>query len=445
MRIYFVSLGCDKNLVDAEHMLSLLTVGGHTICDDEYEADVIIVNSCCFIKDALEESIDSILELAAMKEDGNCKALIVTGCMAQRFSDEIMQEIPEVDAIVGTNSFEDILKAIDSCMISDETYVSLKALDTIPQLTGRIMTTGGYFEYLKIAEGCDKYCSYCIIPYIRGSYRSVPMEMLLEETERMVADGVREICLVAQETTIYGTDLYGHNALPELIDKLSRIDDLRWIRILYCYPEEITDELIETIATNPKVCHYLDLPIQSGSDNVLKAMGRRTDAEAIRRVVAKLRDRIPDIALRTTMLCGFPGETEEDHQATLDLIGDLKFDRLGCFTYSREEGTRAAELDSQIDEDIKERRREEIMLLEQSIIFDRNESYIGEELDIIVEGRVVDEDNLYMGRSYRDAPSVDGMVFVHCDHELMSGDFIRVRITAAENYDLIGDIVDEFA
>lgn len=446
MKLLFISLGCDKNLVDTEFMLGMIRdaggIGGEPIVltDDEYEADIIIINTCCFIGDAKEESINTILEMAEHKKDAALKALIVTGCLAQRYQDEIRKEIPEVDAILGTNSYEDVVNAIRKAL-SGEFYENFKALEGLPHITAkRSVTTGGHFAHLKIAEGCNKRCTYCIIPYIRGNYRSVPMEELIEQARELVAGGVKELILVAQETTIYGIDLYGEKSLHKLLDALSEIPGLFWIRIMYCYPEEIYDELIDTIANNKKVCHYLDLPIQHASDAMLKRMGRRTSKDDLVSIITKLRERIPDIALRTTLICGFPGETEEMHEELMQFVNDMEFDRLGAFTYSPEEGTPAAEFPDQLDEEVKKDWQADVMELQEEIISDKNEEMTGRELYVFIEGRVSVE-NAYIGRTYRDAPDVDGYIFINTDEELMTGDIVRARVTGAYEYDLIGELI----
>lgn len=445
MKILFISLGCDKNLVDTEMMLGQLSQEGFTFTDDEYEAEVIVVNTCCFINDAKEESINTILEMAELKKQGTLKALVVTGCLAQRYKEEIQTEIPEVDCILGTTAIDQIAEAVKEVL--DGQAVGLKHIDDINRQPvygkKRIMTTGGHYAYMKIAEGCDKHCTYCIIPKIRGNFRSVPMEALIKEAKELVKQGVKEIILVAQETTLYGQDLYGRKALPELLDKLNEIRGLYWIRILYCYPEEVTDELIDAIKRNDKVCHYLDIPIQHGSDAVLKRMGRRTNEQQLRDIVDKLRTEIPDICLRTTLISGFPGETEEDHEAVMHFVDDLEFDRLGVFTYSPEEDTPAAMMSDQIEEEVKEDRRAEIMELQQEIAYDKADAMIGQKLMVMIEGKVADE-NAYVGRSYKDAPNVDGYVFVNTGKNLMTGDFVPVVITGSYEYDLIGEIEDEF-
>ena len=445
MKILFISLGCDKNLVDTEVMLGQLSQEGFTFTDDENEAEVIVVNTCCFINDAKEESINTILEMAELKKQGTLKALVVTGCLAQRYKEEIQTEIPEVDCILGTTAIDQIVEAVKEVL--DGQAVGLKHIDDINRQPvygkKRIMTTGGHYAYMKIAEGCDKHCTYCIIPKIRGNFRSVPMEALIEEAKQLVEQGVKELILVAQETTLYGQDLYGRKALPELLDKLNEIRGLYWIRILYCYPEEVTDELIDAIKRNDKVCHYLDIPIQHGSNAVLKRMGRRTNEQQLRDIVDKLRTEIPDICLRTTLISGFPGETEEDHEAVMHFVDDLEFDRLGVFTYSPEEDTPAAMMAEQIEEAVKEDRRDEIMELQQEIAYDKADAMIGQKLMVMIEGKVADE-NAYVGRSYKDAPNVDGYVFVNTGKNLMTGDFVPVVITGSYEYDLIGEIEDEF-
>ena len=442
-KILFVSLGCDKNLVDSEMMLGLLAKSGYEFTDDEQDADVVVVNTCCFINDAKEESINTILEMAELKKSGAVEALIVTGCLAQRYREEIQRESPEVDAILGTMAIDEIVKTLEEVGqgIKNNCY---KNLDRKP-LTGvdRVVTTGGHYAYLKIAEGCDKRCTYCIIPRVRGSYRSVPMESLVQEAERLADQGIREIILVAQETTLYGVDLYGQKALPELLRRLCAISGLYWIRILYCYPEEIDEALIETIRQEKKICHYLDLPIQHASDAILRRMWRRTNREQLERTIARLREEIPDICLRTTLITGFPGETQEDHEQLLDFIDRMEFDRLGVFTYSQEEDTPAALMEDQIAEEVKQRRFAELMELQQEIAFAAAEDMVDSVVTAVIEGKVVDED-AYVARTYKDAPGVDGLLFVNTGRELMTGDFVRVRINGVYEYDLMGVLEDEF-
>ena len=442
MKILFVSLGCDKNLVDTENMLGILKNKGFEFTDDEWEADIIAINTCCFIGDAKQESINTILEMAEHKKDARCKVLVVAGCLAHRYQDEIIKEIPEVDAFVGTSSDDKIADMINSVLEEKGISNFVEDANRMPMVEAdRIVTTPGYYEYLKIAEGCDKHCTYCVIPKVRGSFRSFPIEYLVNQTKKLVEGGVKEIILVAQETTLYGVDLYGKKSLPKLLHNLGLIEGLEWIRILYCYPEEINDELIEAIKNEPKVCHYLDMPIQHASDNILKRMGRRTSKQELTDIVAKLRSEIPDIALRTTLITGFPGETDVDHEEVMQFIDECEFDRLGVFTYSREEDTVAAQMPDQIDEAIKEKYRDELMQLQQEISADRSAAMIGRTVRVMIEG-FIPEDNTYVGRSYKDAPNVDGLVFVECDRELMSGDFIDVKITGSTEYDLIGTIVE---
>lgn len=442
MKILFVSLGCDKNLVDTENMLGILKNKGFEFTDDEWEADIIAINTCCFIGDAKQESINTILEMAEHKKDARCKVLVVAGCLAHRYQDEIIKEIPEVDAFVGTSSYDKIADMINSVLEEKGISNFVEDANRMPMVEAdRIVTTPGYYEYLKIAEGCDKHCTYCVIPKVRGSFRSFPIEYLVNQTKKLVEGGVKEIILVAQETTLYGVDLYGKKSLPKLLHNLGLIEGLEWIRILYCYPEEINDELIDAIKNEPKVCHYLDMPIQHASDNILKRMGRRTSKQELTDIVAKLRREIPDIALRTTLITGFPGETDVDHEEVMQFIDECEFDRLGVFTYSREEDTVAAQMPDQIDEEIKEKYRDELMQLQQEISADRSAAMIGRIVRVMIEG-FIPEDNTYVGRSYKDAPNVDGLVFVECDRELMSGDFIDVKITGSTEYDLIGTIVE---
>lgn len=442
MKILMVSLGCDKNLVDTEMMLGMLAEQGYTFTDDESEAEVVIVNTCCFIGDAKEESINTLIEMGALKQTACVRVLIAAGCLAQRYAEEIRQEIPEVDAIVGTLAIDEIVHAVEET-VSGKKQTYLKEIDREP-VAGkkRVVTTGGHYAYLKIAEGCDKRCSYCIIPKVRGSYRSVPMETLLAEAQTLADGGVKELILVAQETTVYGRDLYGEKKLPELLRKLCGISGLYWIRLLYCYPEEITQELIDVMRKEKKICHYLDMPIQHASNEVLKRMGRRTNRAELKERIARLRECIPDICIRTTLITGFPGETKKDHEELLSFVEESCFDRLGVFLYSPEEGTFAAEMPGQIPEKTKKKRRDEIMALQQEIAFDKAESFYGQEMTVMIEGRLVDDD-CYVARSYRDAPNVDGYVFLHTDRELVTGDFVNVRITGAHEYDLIGEPADE--
>ena len=443
MNILFVSLGCDKNLVDSEMMLGLLAKKGYDFTDNETEADVIVVNTCCFIGDAKEESVNTLLEMSEYRKSGRCRALIVTGCLAERYRQEILDEIPEVDAVLGTASYDSITEAVEQALGGRH---MLRCEDTgrlvLPDAK-RILTTGGHYAHLKIAEGCDKHCTYCIIPHLRGPYRSVPMERLIEEAEELAGQGVKELILVAQETTLYGVDLYGEKSLHKLLQKLCRIHGIPWIRIQYCYPEEIYPELVETMKELPKICHYLDLPIQHASNRILKRMGRRTTREDLKEIIQGLRREIPDICLRTTLISGFPGETQEDHEELMDFVDEMEFDRLGVFAYSAEEDTPAASMEDQIPENLKQERRDEIMELQQEIAFEKAEEMVGKELWCMVEGKIADE-YAYVARTYRDAPDVDGYLFIQTMEELMSGDFVKVRVTGAEEYDLIGEIADEF-
>ena len=451
IKLFCVSLGCDKNLVDTEKMLGVAGGLGVSFTDDETEADAILINTCCFIGDAKEESVNTILDMARYKEEGKCRALIVAGCLAQRYKQEIIDEIPEVDAILGTTSYEEIGNVITRLFEENgeekkaehiSCFHDLKELPT--QAEKRVMTTGGHYAFLKIAEGCDKRCTYCIIPYLRGPYRSVPMEQLLAEARELADNGVRELILVAQETTLYGKDLYGEKSLPKLLHELAQIPGIYWIRIQYCYPEEITDELIQTIKSEEKVCHYLDIPIQHASDRILRRMGRRTHKAELKERISTLRREIPDIALRTTFICGFPGETQEDHEELMEFVDEMEFERVGVFTYSAEEDTPAYSYPDQIPEEVKEERRADVMELQQEIAFEHCENMVGKVLDVMIEGKVADEP-AYVGRTYMDAPNVDGLIFVNADEMLMSGDFVRVKVIGANEYDLIGEVYHESA
>ena len=440
MKVLFISLGCDKNLVDSEFMLGKLTHHKFTVTDDEQEADIIVINTCCFIHDAKEESIQSILDMAQYRTGGNCKALIVCGCLAERYRDEILKEIPEVDAVLGTNSTEQICDAIEKVLLGDkyEAYEPLTGIET--HEAKRSVSTGGHYAHLKIAEGCSKHCTYCIIPSIRGDFRSVPMEEILSQAQDLAEAGVKELILVAQETTLYGIDLYGKKSLHILLNELNKIPGIYWIRLMYCYPEEIYDELIEAIRDNEKVCHYIDMPIQHGNDAVLKRMGRKSSQALIREKVARLRAAMPDIAIRTTLIVGFPGETEEEFADLQSFVQEMKFDRLGVFSYSQEEGTVAAEMENQIPEETKEERRDIIMDIQKSIAAALCEKEVGKVMEVLIEGKLPEE-NIFCGRTRRDAPEIDGLVFVSSEEELYSGDFVTVRIREAGDYDLMGDVV----
>lgn len=439
-KILFISLGCDKNLVDSEVMLGILADRGFEMTDTEDDADIIIINTCCFINDAKEESINTILEMAEYKKTGPCKALIVTGCLAQRYKQEIVDEIPEVDAVIGTSKYDEIFDAVDQALKGSH-FLDVDDLDRLPSVPGkRILTTGGHYAHLKIAEGCDKHCTYCIIPKIRGNYRSVPMEQLLAEAASLAEQGVKELILVAQETTLYGMDLYGKKSLHILLQELAKIKGIRWIRILYCYPEEIYPELIETIKNEKKVCHYLDMPIQHASDAILKRMGRRTTKAQLKETVSLLRKEIPNIVLRTTLIAGFPGETQEQHEELMEFVDEMEFERLGVFAYSPEENTPAASMPDQIPEEVKEERRDAILELQQEIAFDKAADMVGRTLYAMIEGKVADEP-AYVARTYADSPDIDGYVFVNTGEMLMSGDFVKVKITGSAEYDLIGELV----
>ncbi len=443
MKVLFISLGCDKNLVDSEHMSGILAKEGYEFTDEETQAEIIIINSCCFIHDAKEESINTIFDMARYKQEGKCRVLVLTGCLAQRYSEEIKTEIPEIDICIGTTAIDQIATALRDFFSTQNNIVCMEDINRpeAENLPRNISTSGGY-GYLKIAEGCDKHCTYCIIPKIRGNYRSVPMETILKEAEKMARMGIRELILVAQETTMYGKDIYGKKSLHTLLKELARIPGIHWIRILYCYPEEIYEELIDVIAEENKICKYLDIPIQHASDVVLKKMGRKTNEEQLRMIIRKLREKIPDIVLRTTLITGFPGESEEDHKILLDFVKEMKFERLGVFPYSAEENTSAATMENQVDENIKQRRYNEIMQLQQDIVFEQSKAYLGKTMTAIVEGRIAGE-NAYLARTYMDTSGIDSNIFIMTDEELMSGDFINVTVTGTNDYDLIGEICDQ--
>lgn len=443
MNIYFISLGCDKNLVDSEVMLGYLTDAGFALTDDENTADIAIVNTCSFILDAKEESINAILEMAERKKAGLLKVLLVCGCLAQRYSEELKVEIPEIDAILGTMALPEIVNAVNEALQGKKPVILPDINSELPKYEKRVVTSGGYYANLKIAEGCDKRCTYCAIPSMRGAFRSFPMEQLIKEAKYLAEEvGVKELILVAQETTLYGVDLYGKKSLSLLLEKLSEIEELRWIRILYCYPEEIDEELLRTMARLPKVCHYLDIPIQHASDGILKRMGRRTDNADLRAKIAMIREIIPDICLRTTLITGFPGETQEDFITLYNFVDEMEFDRLGVFAYSKEEGTPAAQFENQIPEEVKESRKDELLLLQQEIAFEKAKERKGEVLEVIVEGKLTGEDT-YVARTYRDAPDVDGYLFLHTEAELMSGDLVKAVVTGSNEYDLIGVLQNE--
>ena len=453
MKILFVSLGCDKNRVETEYMLGLLSEHGYEFTDDALDAEAAVVNTCCFINDAKQESIDTILELADLRKSGKLRALIVAGCLGQRYKEEIQKEIPEVDDIIGTTAYDKVVNALDG-VIKGQIQNYFEDIDRKPTTHKRILSTGTSYSYLKIAEGCNKNCTYCIIPKVRGHYRSIPMDDLVNEAVDLAQNGIKELIVIAQETTVYGVDLYGKKMLPALLERLCKIDGIEWIRVMYCYPEEITDELIQVIKDEPKICHYLDLPIQSGSDSILKRMGRRTDNADIREIVEKLRRNIPDICLRTTLITGFPGETKEDHNKTMQLVSDLKFDRLGVFTYSPEEDTVAAKMDEQVPEITKKQRRKQLMKMQQQIAFESARNMVGRKLGAVIEGRISDDNPIiddfgrplytYVARTYKDSPDIDGFIFIeNVPYDLMSGKFVDVKVKGSDEYDLIGELDDD--
>ncbi len=442
MNVLFISLGCDKNRVDSEEMIGLLRSAGHNVTDMEEEADVVVITNCSFIRDAKDESVETIIEMCDLKKQGVIKGVIVTGCLAEQYKSDIREELTEIDAVLGTTAYESIVDAVN--MIGTGKYCEyFKDIDHLPKRTGkRVVSTGTFMAYLKIAEGCDKHCTYCIIPKLRGGYRSIPMEELIDEAKSLAENGVKELTLVAQEITVYGVDIYGKKTLPELLKKLSDIDGIEWIRLLYCYPEEIDEELVNTMATLKKVCHYIDMPIQHASDDILKRMGRKTSREDIEAKVAMLRSAMPDICIRTTLIAGFPGETEKDHEECMSFVQKMCFDRLGVFSYSREDGTPAASFDDQIEDDLKDSWRDELMELQSEISYDNNSEFIGRELSVMIEGYLFDDD-VYVGRSYRDCSDVDGYVFVSSQKELLTGSLVNVIINDCSEYDLYGQLVEE--
>ncbi len=443
MNILFISLGCDKNLVDSEEMIGLLRTAGHDITNEEAQADVVVINTCSFIHDAKDESVETIIEMCELKKQGMIRGIIVTGCLVQYYKEDMLKELPEIDAILGTTAYEEIADAISHIQDGHQTKY-FKDINYLPRATGnRVITTGNFMAYLKIAEGCDKHCTYCVIPSLRGRYRSVPMEDLVDQANMLAKEGIWELVLVAQETTIYGVDLYGRKMLPALLKRLAAIPGIRWIRLLYCYPEEIDDDLIETMAQEPNICHYIDMPIQHASDNVLRRMGRHTTKEEISEKIKKLRDAMPDICIRTTLIAGFPQETEDDHKEVMEFIDRTEFNRLGVFTYSCEDNTPAANMTPQVPRETAEKWKDELMALQQEISYDSNVSMVGRVLEVVIEGYLAD-DNIYVGRSYMDAPNVDGYVFVSSETELMSGRMVHVKITDCNEYDLIGELKDEF-
>jgi ribosomal protein S12 methylthiotransferase len=446
VKICFVSLGCDKNLIDSEIMLGLIDSEGYIITDDDSQADIIIINSCGFIMDANKEAIDRVLEAAERKKEGSCKGIIVTGCMAQRYKDEIFESLPEVDAVVGTSEFVNIGSIIKRLTEGEKHIQAVgdkdKSVDEDVSYK-RIITTLGGYGYLKIAEGCDSKCTYCTIPSLRGKYRSRHIESLVKEAEIMAEQGVSELILIAQDTSLYGKDLYGEQRLHILLNELSKIDGIHWLRILYCYPEHIYPELVAEMASNPKVLHYVDMPIQHSEDKILKLMGRKSTRDELKEVIGGLREAMPDICIRTTLIVGFPGETEEDFEGLCSFIREVGFDRLGVFAYSREEGTPAYKLPNQIDEEVKQQRKDYIMEVQKSVSAEICEDFIGKTVEVIVEGKLDGEDSVYCGRSYRDCYEIDGYVFFESEDELLAGDYYNVKITSASDYDLVGEIVED--
>lgn len=443
-KVSFTSLGCDKNRVDSEVMVGILRRDGYEITPDETEADLIVVNTCCFIKDALEESIETILELAELKKTGNCKGLVVAGCLGERYQKDFFDELPEVDAVVGTGAYESIGTVAENILGGSDEKRYLADINSQMDESNanlRVLSTAPYFAYLKISEGCDNNCTYCVIPKLRGKHRSRTMESLVDETRGLAELGVKELVLVAQDTSIYGRDLYGESKLHELLEKLSEIDGISWIRVLYCYPETLTQKTIDVMSTNPKVCHYLDMPIQHGSDTVLRRMGRKTSQNEIREKVLALRKAMPDIAIRTTVITGFPEETEEEFNGVVDFINEMKFERLGVFSYSNEDGTPASKMKNQIDDELKEVRRGKLMEEQKNIAIKNCEKEVGKIMEVLIEGKLPDE-NVYCARSRKDAPDIDGLVFINSEEELISGEFLKVKITEALDYDLIGEILE---
>lgn len=441
--VAFTSLGCDKNRVDSEVMLGILKKEGYTPVAEERDADIIVVNTCCFIQDALEESIETILELAKYKTEGRCKGLIVAGCLSQRYREEFFQELPEVDAILSTGAYEEIVQAADRILEGEKEFIIEEDIDhkmDEEHSRLRVLSTAGYYAYLKISEGCDNHCTYCIIPKLKGKHRSRTMESLVEEAQLLAKQGVKELIIVAQDTSIYGRDLYGKPMLHELLRRLCDVDGIAWIRLLYCYPETLTDETIQVMAEEPKICHYIDIPIQHGSDTVLKKMGRKTNQAELKERIGALRKAMPDIAIRTTLIVGFPQESEEEFRELLDFVEEMQFERLGVFTYSQEEGTAAARMDGQIDEDVKQERKDQVMALQKDISAKYCQKFVGKTVRVLVEGKLP-EDEMYCGRTVQDAPDIDGMVFFRAEEAPLSGDFVTVKITEAIDYDLIGDVV----
>lgn len=443
LKIALESLGCSKNLMDAEIMTGILKEKWYEFVEEFDEADIIIVNTCGFIRDAKQESIDTIVELSQLKEVGKLKYLIVTGCLAQRYADELLEEIPEIDAIVGTGNFMNISEIIDR-LESEKNVTEIGNIEfAFDETLPRYVSTPEHMAYLKIGEGCSNHCTYCIIPKLRGKYRSRKIEDIVEEAKTLAAEGVKELVVIAQDTTRYGEDLYGEAKLAELLEELAGIEGIKWIRIMYSYPESITEKLIDVIAAHDNICSYFDMPIQHASNRVLKRMNRRTSKEDIRSKVEMIRSKIPDAVIRTTVIVGFPGETEEDLEELIDFMKEIKFDRLGAFAYSREEDTPADRMDGHMDEEIKEERRDRVMMVQQAISEEINQKREDKVFEVLIEEEA--EDGVYVGRTQGDAEEIDSVVYVNSDEELEIGSFVNVYITEAMEYDLIGDVVDELA
>ncbi|MEE0249299.1 30S ribosomal protein S12 methylthiotransferase RimO [Peptacetobacter hiranonis] len=443
LKIALESLGCSKNLMDAEIMTGILKEKGYEFVEEFDEADIIIVNTCGFIRDAKQESIDTIVELSQLKEVGKLKYLIVTGCLAQRYADELLEEIPEIDAIVGTGNFMNISEIIDR-LESEKNVTEIGNIEfAFDETLPRYVSTPEHMAYLKIGEGCSNHCTYCIIPKLRGKYRSRKIEDIVEEAKTLAAEGAKELVVIAQDTTRYGEDLYGEAKLAELLEELAGIEGIKWIRIMYSYPESITEKLIDVIAAHDNICSYFDMPIQHASNRVLKRMNRRTSKEDIRSKVEMIRSKIPDAVIRTTVIVGFPGETEEDLEELIEFMKEIKFDRLGAFAYSREEDTPADRMDGHMDEEIKEERRDRVMMVQQAISEEINQKREDKVFEVLIEEEA--EDGVYVGRTQGDAEEIDSVVYVNSDEELEIGSFVNVYITEAMEYDLIGDVVDELA
>lgn len=444
VKIGMVSLGCNKNQVDAERMLYKIKEAGYQLVADAALSDIVIVNTCGFIESAKQEAIETILEFGKLKEEGRIKKIIVTGCLAERYKEEVAELLPEADAVIGLGCNDDILNVIDKVLANQRPLEFANKL-CLPMEGGRVQTTLPFYSYLKVAEGCSNCCTYCAIPAIRGKFRSVPMEKLIEEAKGLAEHGVKELNIIAQDSTRYGEDLYGESKLPELLTELCRIDKLKWIRILYCYPERITDKLLDVIAKEDKIVKYIDVPIQHCCEDILKKMNREGNEEYLRALMTKIREKVPNVTIRTTLITGFPSETEEQFNQLADFVKDMRFDRLGCFAYSQEEGTKAAEMPDQLDEETKQRRADVIMEQQQIIMAQNNEKMIGKTIEVVTEG--FDRyGECYFGRSAADAPDIDGKIFFRSpERKLTSGSFVKVNITETLDYDLIGEIENEFA